>query len=151
MEEIPAVTIRRGKIRRENKIWKKKERVELIEELIEKYGTVYIIDMDGKKGSPNLKLYKSIGKKIWVDTFPRDLNDILDLVVCGIEKITIRSFDEKYLEEIKNTIENEVFIFDEIEKAKKYKFAGVVTEKDLDCDCELQIWKLSGDFIRRVK
>ncbi|MEM2934858.1 MAG: hypothetical protein QXF32_00625 [Candidatus Thermoplasmatota archaeon] len=150
MEEIPVVTIRGGKIRRENKIWKKKERVELMEELIEKYGMVYVVDTDGKKGLPNLKLYKSIGKNIWADTFPRDLNDIFDLLVCGVEKITIHDIDEKYLGEIKNTIENEIFIFDDIEKAKKYKFAGVVTEKDLNCNCELQIWKLSGDFIRRV-
>ncbi|MEM1514040.1 MAG: hypothetical protein QXW78_01790 [Candidatus Thermoplasmatota archaeon] len=151
MEEIPVVTIRRGKIIKEKKVWKKKEMVELMQELIEKYGMVYVIDMDGKKRAPNLRLYKLIGKKIWVDAFPSDLNDVFDLLVCGVEKITIRSMDEKYLEEIKNTIENEIFIFDDIEKAKKYKLAGIVTEKDLDCDCGLQIWKILDDFIRRVK
>lgn len=150
MEEIPVAAIKRGKIRREGKVWKRKERVELVRELIEKYGMVYVIDMDGV---PNFRFYKAIGKKIWVDISPRDLNDIFDLLVCGVEKITIRSLDEKYLEEIYNVVESEIFIFDDIEKAKKYKLAGVVTEKDIDIEENLQIWKICMDseLIRRIR
>lgn len=154
MEEFPIVTIKRGKIRRENKVWKKKERIDLMDGLIEKYGMVYIIDMDGKeKGSPNLKLYKSIGKNIWLDAFPKSIDDIIDLLVCGAERVTIRSIKEKYFEDIKNISEKEIFVFEDLEKAEKYKLAGVVTEKDMNFDSRFQIWKIhkESEFIRRIK
>ncbi|MBC7080673.1 MAG: hypothetical protein H5T44_00240 [Thermoplasmatales archaeon] len=154
MEEFPVVTIKRGKIKRENKIWRKKERIDLIDGLIEKHGMVYIIDMDGKeKGSPNLKLYKSIGKNIWADTFPRSIDDVIDLFVCGVERITVRSIREEFFEEIKSISENEIFVFENIEKAEKYKLAGVVTEKELNFDSRFQIWKIDkeNEVIRRLK
>ena len=152
MEEIPLVTIKRGKIRKENKTWKKNEGIDLVDSLIEQYGMVYIIDMDGKKGKPNLKFYKSIGKKMWVDSFSRDLNDIIDLFVCGVEKITLRFFDEN-IEEVKNISENEIFIFEDIDIAKKYGLAGVVAEKDLISDDEIQLWRIYKDreIVRRIK
>jgi uncharacterized protein related to proFAR isomerase len=76
---------------------------------------IYLLDHDGiNKNRPNLCLFQRLSKKydLWVDTGPRDLGDIVDLVIAGSSKITVR---ENFLREndiflIKDFIENEVYI-----------------------------------------
>ena len=76
---------------------------------------IYLLDHDGiNKNRPNLCLFQRLSKKydLWVDTGPRYLGDIVDLVIAGSSKITVR---EKFLREndiflIKDFIENEVYI-----------------------------------------
>lgn len=91
---------------------------ESYKDILEKYKekTIYVMDIDGiEKNKPNLCLYQKlmIDHEIWVDSGPRNLGDVVDLLMAGSEKITIRKDKwEKFdIASIKEITENSVFIY----------------------------------------
>ncbi len=147
------------KVKRGNKIWKKGEAKEIIQEMAKDYGMVYVIDVDGyRKNSPNLELYKKVGNKIWVDSYPRYVEDVMDLIIVGIERITIWNMKEEYLREVREMSEEEIFIGNnDVKKAvkivKNYGFNGVVLEENQECKEDIETWKLyeNEEIIRRIR
>jgi len=159
VKEYPVIKVKRGKIRRGNKIWKKGEAKEVIQGMAKDYEMVYVIDVDGyRKNSPNLELYKKVGNKIWVDSYPRYVEDVMDLIIVGIERITIWNMKEEYLREVREMSEEEIFIGNnDVKKAvkivKNYGFNGVVLEENQECKEDIEIWKLyeNEEIIRRIR
>lgn len=157
MKEIPIVKIKRGKIKQGEKIWKRGEAVDKIEDMIKKYGMVYIIDVDGyNKNSPNLSFYKKIGKKLWIDAFPRRVEDVIDLIVIGAERITIGDMNEKNIKELKELCEKDIFISGGdvrkiYKKMKEYGLSGLVIKEGQEIIKVSQVWKIYGEVIRRVR
>lgn len=155
MEKFPVVRVRRGKIKFGSKIYKKKEAIAIIEDLTKKYGMVYTLDLDGfRKNSANLDLYKKL-RKLWVDAHPRYVEDVMDLIIVGIERITIRNLNFDYLREIREICEQEIFLAgkDAIEKVKKFGFDGIVLNEEENIKEDMQTWKiyLNEEVIKRIR
>jgi len=77
---------------------------------------VYLMDLDGwSANQPNLELYQklSYSSSLWIDSAPRRFEDVMDIVVAGAERITIK--EDTYRDDTKQ-------IFDEIEIEK---FIGI--------------------------
>jgi len=114
MEIIPLAYIKN----RKTYIEKGGENVSLGEVLgnIAKDKEIYFLDIDGiEKNKPNLCTYQKISEKqeIWVDTGPRDLGDVVDLLMAGANKITIREqlYPIEELPDIKEVTENKIYTF----------------------------------------
>ena len=63
-------------------------------EHVDKDVNIYVLDIDGiEKDKPNLCLYQDLSKShvLWVDTGPRVLGDIVDVIMAGATNITIRN------------------------------------------------------------
>ena len=155
MEKFPIVRIKRGKTKFGNKIYKKKEAISIMEELAKKYGMVYTLDLDGfRKNSANLNLYKKL-RKLWVDAHPRYVEDVMDLIIVGIERITIRNLNFDYLKEIREICEQEIFLVgkDAVKKVKEFGFDGVVLDEEEDIKEDIQTWKiyLNEEVIKRIR
>ncbi|MCD6171283.1 MAG: hypothetical protein J7J36_02550, partial [Thermoplasmata archaeon] len=108
--------------------------------------------------SANLKLYKKVGRYLWVDSYPRYLEDVMDIIISGVERITIRDMNEEQLKEVKDISEKDIFLSgknaDEMAKfVAKYKFNGIVLSEEQEISDELQTWKIymSEENIRRIK
>jgi len=92
---------------------------------IDKDKEIYFLDIDGiEKNKPNLCTYQKISEKqeIWVDTGPRNLGDVVDLLMAGANKITIREqlYPIEELPSIKEVTENKVYTFvDLLQDSKK--------------------------------
>lgn len=76
---------------------------------------IYLLDHDGiNKNRPNLCLFQKLSKKynLWVDTGPRVIGDIVDSVIAGASKITVREnlINEKDTSLINELIENDIYI-----------------------------------------
>ena len=91
MELIPLLTLKKHKIYPEptaNSITQN----ELLQQL--KSDTyIYLLDTDGvNNNKPNLCLYQKLGPKtkLWTDSGPRVLGDVVDTVMTGAQRITIR-------------------------------------------------------------
>jgi hypothetical protein len=83
-------------------------------ENVDKDKEMYFFDIDGiEKNKPNLCTYQKIAEKrnIWVDTGPRTLGDVVDLLMAGANKITIRPhlFPIKEILSIKEITENMIY------------------------------------------
>lgn len=90
MNLIPLIYIKNRKLYQDNsnQITLK----EIIQE-INKETQIYFIDYDGiEKNKPNFCTYQAIAPycKQWIDYGPRSLGDIVDIVMAGAEKITLR-------------------------------------------------------------
>ena len=159
MNEYPVIKAKGGKIKVKDEIYRGKKVIEKMEEMIADYEMVYVIDIDGcKKNAPNLELYKKVDGGIWLDACPRSVEDVMDLVVAGSEKITIWGMKEEYLKEISEAIERDIFIGGKdvrwaAEMVRKYNFRGVVVEEQQESTSQIETWKIfeSQGYIRRVK
>lgn len=159
MKEFPIIRVRKGKIRRKDKIWKRREVINIIEELCKEYKGIYVIDLDGfRKNSPNLDLYKKVDCELWIDSYPRYTEDVMDLVIVGAEKITIRNMDDEKLQEIKEMCEKDIFLlYDDVNLAiknvKKFGFKGIILDENQSCKESLETWKiyLNEEIIRRIR
>ena len=159
MKEYPLIKIKGGRIRIGDIVYKGKEAFKKIEEMSKDYGMVYVIDIDGcKKNSPNLDFYKKVKGNIWVDSCPRNIGDLMDLVIVGIERITIWDMNEKNIKELKEIFEGDIFVGSKdtkkaVDIVKKYDFNGVVIEENQDCKENIEIWKIyeKEGFIRRIR
>jgi uncharacterized protein related to proFAR isomerase len=112
MNIIPLVHINKRKI-----VNSDFNNLENIKDLLSGYEDdfIYILDHDGiNKNRPNLCLFQKLSKKynLWVDTGPRVIGDIVDSVIAGASKITVREnlINKRDTSIINEFIENEIYI-----------------------------------------
>ncbi len=113
MENIPIIYLKNRKIYNE----KEGERISL-DEALNQFNSdekIYIFDSDGiKRDKPNLCMYPKLSEKlrIWVDSGPRDLGDVVDSVMAGASLITIRQnlYSNFDISSIKNITEREIYL-----------------------------------------
>ncbi len=112
MKIIPLIHIKKRKIVKSNH-----NNFENIEYLLKKYedAFLYVLDHDGlKKNQPNLSLFQKLSKKhdLWVDAGPRVIGDIVDSVIAGASKITVRKnlIDNTEIPDIKEIVENDIYM-----------------------------------------
>ncbi len=112
MNIIPLVHIKKRKI-----VNSDFNNLENIKDLLSGYedDLIYILDHDGiNKNKPNLCLFQKLSKKynLWVDTGPRVIGDIVDSVIAGASKITVREnlINKRDTSIINDFIENEIYI-----------------------------------------
>jgi hypothetical protein len=126
MEFIPLIYVDNRKIQ----IEKNGEGASLddVLENIDKDKEIYFLDIDGiEKNKPNLCTYQKISdrRNIWVDTGPRTLGDIVDLLMAGTNKITIRPhlFPIKEAPSIKDITENMIYSMVDLSDEKEMLFS----------------------------
>ena len=116
MELIPLISLNK------RKIWSGDSKASIYtNELIQNIKTdtpVYFLDQDGiLNDKPNLCLYQKIGSKInlWIDSGPRELGDIVDIIMAGAQRITIRPslWNPNNIENAKEITEQQIFIHQE--------------------------------------
>jgi len=83
-------------------------------EHVDKDVNIYVLDIDGiEKDKPNLSLYQDLSKShvLWVDTGPRVLGDIVDVIMAGATNITIRNnlWNGLDVSRIKEITENKIY------------------------------------------
>jgi len=159
MEKFPVIKIRKEKVMKDDVVIKK-DVINFIEKIAKEFGGVYIIDVDGyKKNEANFRLYKKIAVPIWLDAYPRYVEDVMDLVIIsGVNKITVRNMEEEMLKEIKDMIEKEIYLaynnaLQSSYFATKYGFKGVVLDEWQEIGGNIETWKLhlKEYVIRRVR
>lgn len=112
MEIIPLIYVKNRKITIE-----KEGRVLSLNEVLEqssKNKIIYFLDIDGiERDKPNLCSYQRISEHcdIWVDAGPRVLGDIVDYVMAGATRITIRKnlFSIEEIPNIKEVTESMIY------------------------------------------
>ena len=137
----------------------KKDVAGYIENLAKEYGSVYAIDLDGyRKNSANLSLYKKVAHRLWIDAYPRYVEDVMDLTIIGTDRITIWNMDESMLKEIKEMIERDIYLsgkdVDRVATiAKKYGFKGIVLHEGQEAKENVETWKiyLKEYVVRRIR
>lgn len=75
---------------------------------------IYILDIPGiETNKPNLCAYQKLSTRydLWIDSGPRNIGDVVDLITAGAEKITIRKnfATEGISQEVKKFTENEIY------------------------------------------
>ena len=90
---------------------------------------LYVLDLDGiKKNRPNLQMYQELSTlaKIWVDAGPRDLGDIVDILITGAETVVLRekNWSRVPIAKIKELTENDVFCKIDIEEGDIKDFSS---------------------------
>lgn len=133
--------------------------MEKLQELAKTYEMVYALDLDGyKRNEVNLELYTKARGSVWVDSFPRYVEDVMDIIVSGVERLTVWVMDDAHLAELKDMCESEIFLRDDdakraAKKAKEYGFSGVVLEGGQSPGDAVETWKIDMDaeVVRRVK
>ena len=132
MEIIPLVTLRKRKMTKENgSILSIEELKGVVKEDI----PIYFYDIDGiEKDKPNLCLYQQASKynKMWVDTGPRVLGDVVDLVMAGTARITLRKkvWPNLFLSGIKDITENKIYLEIDLEDQIYNEDNSVFLESD---------------------
>ena len=93
-----------------------------------------------------------------MDAYPRYVEDVMDLVIFGISRITIRNMKEEMIKEVSNIVEKDVYLSynnasDAVNLTKKYGFKGVVLNEWQQVGEDIETWKLymKEYVIRRVK
>ena len=92
MDIIPLIYLKKGKIIVEQEEYHLPFN-EILEQ-VDKDVNIYVLDTDGiEKDKHNLCLYQKLSKShaLWVDTGPRVLGDIVDVIMAGATNITIRN------------------------------------------------------------
>jgi hypothetical protein len=84
-------------------------------EIIPEDQIIYILDSDGiDKDKPNLCMFQesSSDYQLWVDFGPRNLGDIVDVFMAGVERATIRPklWPNLNIAEIRDISDNKIFI-----------------------------------------
>jgi hypothetical protein len=131
MDIIPLIRMRKRKM---SSNLSKKE----IFEIIPENHMIYILDLDGiDKDKPNLCTFQksSSDYELWVDFGPRNLGDMVDAFMTGVERVTIRPnlWPNLNIAEIRDISENKVFINIDFDKDQNirdvfdYGSDGVVT------------------------
>jgi len=112
MDIIPLIYLKKGKIMVEHEGYHLPFN-EILEH-VGKDGNIYVLDTDGiEKDKPNFCLYQKLSKShvLWVDTGPRVLGDIVDVIMAGATNITIRNnlWHELDVSSIKEITENKIY------------------------------------------
>ncbi len=85
---------------------------------------VYVFDEDGvTKNQPNVSIYQKLSgiSDIWLDAGPRNVDDVVDEVFSGANRVVIRPalWEERNLKEVVDITENELMSFYFIEEVQK--------------------------------
>jgi hypothetical protein len=112
MDIIPLIYLKKGKIMVEQEEYHLPFN-EILEQ-VDKDVNIYVLDTDGiEKDKPNLCLYQKLSKShaLWVDTGPRVLGDIVDVIMAGATNITVRKnlWHELDVSSIKEITENKIY------------------------------------------
>jgi len=110
MKIIPLITIKKGELLTS-------DFNTIIKDILDKYKDkiLYLYDLDGiNRNKPNLCLFQKLSKthELWVDVGPRSIGDIVDAIVSGASKITIRLdlFELSDILSINEILENEIYL-----------------------------------------
>ncbi len=112
MDIIPLIHLKKRKITVEQEEYRLPFN-EILEQ-VDKDVNIYVLDTDGiEKDKPNLCLYQKLSKShaLWVDTGPRVLGDIVDVIMAGATNITVRKnlWHELDVSSIKEITENKIY------------------------------------------
>jgi len=110
---------------------------------------IYIYDFDGiEKDKPNLCSFQRISTdyELWVDYGPRNLGDVVDGFMTGVENVTIRPslWPNLNISDIRDISENKIFINIDMEKDQ-----NIGTFFDFDSDGLVNFYskdKIESDF-----
>lgn len=112
MEILPLIRLKKRKMIKENG-----DIISLnkLNDLTKKDVPVYFYDIDGiEKDKPNLCFYQRISKsqKIWIDSGPRELGDVVDAIMAGATNITLRTniWPDLQVQSIKEITERNIFL-----------------------------------------
>ncbi|MCK5030347.1 MAG: hypothetical protein KAR64_02675 [Thermoplasmatales archaeon] len=127
MNIVPLIHLKKGKIMVEREEYRLPFN-EILEQ-VDKDVNIYVLDTDGiEKDKPNLCLYQKLSKShvLWVDTGPRVLGDIVDVIMAGATNITVRRnlWHGLDVSSIKEITENKIY-------------AGVGLKNQRDCNTEI--------------
>lgn len=115
MERIPLIYVNNDHV-----LDTKGFRVKKWERFMEDVSSVYLFDVGGMEGNkPSLELYQKVEEyaTIWVDAFPRRFEDVMDTVVAGAERVTIRkSFFNDDISKVFDAVEAEVYYGVDVEE-----------------------------------
>jgi hypothetical protein len=113
MERLPLVRIEQGHIIADGKL---QPAIQGLRQLHDEHGELYVLDYDGiKYNRPNLDIFKKAFRKpsLWIDAFPRRAEDVIDLVVVGAKRVTVRSLmGEETLRAVRALYEEELYVND---------------------------------------
>ena len=120
MDYIPIITMKNRNIY-DKPNGNKLDLEKIIQEDLKNQERIYVLDLDGiKRNKPNLCLYQKISslKKLIVDIGPREMGDIVDTVISGVENIVIRKEKWKNVDisAIKKVTENNILQKIDLEK-----------------------------------
>ena len=112
MDFIPLIHLKKRKIMIENEEYNLHYN-EILDQF-DKDVNIYVLDADGiEKDKPNLCLYQKLSKAhpLWVDTGPRVLGDIVDVIMAGATNITLRNniLHDLDVSSIKEITENKIY------------------------------------------
>jgi len=112
MDIVPLIHLKKRKIMIEREEYRPTSN-EILEQF-DKDANIYVLDSDGiEKNKPNLCLYQKLSKShvLWVDTGPRVLGDIVDVIMAGAINITVRNnlWHELDVSSIKEITENKIY------------------------------------------
>lgn len=156
MEILPLIKIRNRKIIKEHSSVFNKD----LEENKEKK-RIYILDLDGiEKNKPNFCTYQRLSKfyEVWTDFAPKNLGDVVDAFMSGVNAIVIRkrcykNFNPKKIREISD---NNIFLNiedEEQENLSLYKkeingYVNFKTREEVESNQKLNrlIRKLQNDM-----
>jgi len=123
--------------------------VQRLRELHNKHDELYVIDYDGiSYNKSNLDIYKKLSRKpfMWIDAFPRRIEDVIDLVVAGAKRVTASLLmGTAVLREVRNLYEGELYLrgADERGMARlvhKLELDGVVLLEPSSGEWEVPAW-----------
>ena len=113
MEIIPCISLKKGTI------WAEEEKhtltIEELKTLIEADKKLYVVDYDGiDENEPNIELLQELSEEyiLWVDTGPRNIEDLVDAVITGASMVTLDDtiWPNIDVPAVKDVVEDEVYI-----------------------------------------
>ncbi len=112
MEIIPKITLKKRKMIADNE---EIITAEKLNNLVKKDDLIYFYDLDGiNRDRPNLCLFQKVAKsnEMWIDSGPRVLGDVVDLVMAGAARITLRKkvWLNLDISSVKEITESKIFI-----------------------------------------
>ena len=96
---------------------------------------LYVLDLDGvEKDTPNLSIFQRLSRyyDLWVDSGPRNLGDVVDIVTAGATCIILREnlFPLFDLPRVKEVVEVEIYLNIEMIKQKTDADEGFYQKMD---------------------
>ena len=158
MDRIPLVYIEQGLATVEGK---RLRAVEALKELRGEHDLVYVLDMDGiHNNRANIDVYKKVSKKdfLWLDTAPRRVEDVIDLVVAGATRVTL--FDglpDDDFRQLVDMVENDLYLRSEHpvqaeRRIQQFGLAGLVLSDVGREPWSVETWQLLAgeDVVERI-
>jgi len=124
MEVIPLITIKKHKLYINNN--EKPITHQELQNHLKDQTEIYFLDLDGiNKDKPNLCTFQKLSPRydIWVDAGPRTIGDVVDLLMAGCTRMTIKNslIKKEDLLKIKDLTENKIYL--SLDPSEKYSSA----------------------------